>query len=181
MRIESNRSLTDLSPLLSITSMSGKLTISNCDRLKSLHGLQNIDESGIRNLEITYSDSLSDCAYENICFYISDENNAEIKINAPGCNSSEEVMNLCLVGTNGPLEEDGISIFPNPTSDIIEIKYASSYALAVAKVLNAQGRLMKEVRIQDNRIDLQGLPDGMYLITIQLDDHMIVRRIVKIK
>ena len=180
MTIDYNPILTDLSPLQSITSMSGKLTISNCDRLKSLYGLQNIDESGIRNLEITYSDSLSDCAYENICFYIYDENNAEIKINAPGCNSSEEVMNLCLVGINGPLEEDGISIFPNPTSGRIEIKYARQSASDL-KVLNAQGRLMKDVHMQDASLDLKGLPDGMYFISIQFDDHRIIRRIMKIK
>lgn len=70
-----------------------RLTISNCDNLKSLNGIENIS---IDKIGINHNDSLSDCTIESICKIIEiNAFNANISNNMGNCASSEDVANLC--------------------------------------------------------------------------------------
>ncbi len=61
------------------------------------------------------------------------------------------------------------SIYPNPTSDLIEIQFADDYAGAI-EVMNEVGQLMLVQKGQGriNSICTQGLAKGMYIISIKL-------------
>jgi hypothetical protein len=61
------------------------------------------------------------------------------------------------------------TIYPNPTSDLIEIQFAEDYTDAI-EVINKAGQLMlvQNGKGRINQISTQGLAKGMYLISIKL-------------
>ena len=63
------------------------------------------------------------------------------------------------------LKELDITIFPNPTSDFLEIK--SSIELNTFSVFNLNGQIVyKDKKITNNKIPLNDLSKGVYLISI---------------
>src|SRR5690606_6041148 len=66
-------------------------------------------------------------------------------------------------------QERIVSLFPNPASDVLSVKIWGKHASIInVAVTDMQGRLI----ITDNQpeIDISNLPQGMYLIRIDLDD-----------
>jgi hypothetical protein len=125
-------------PLLESLAALGKLTsvgmeglmIHHNSALTDLAGLENINGGTITYLYIAYNIHLSVCHVESICDYIaSPEAIVEIYINAPGCNSQEEVEEAC--DAQG-IEESGqfaLLIHPNPIQNGL-------FTLAVNKPFN---------------------------------------------
>lgn len=70
-----------------------------------------------------------------------------------------------------------INIFPNPTSDFINIK--SDETIKSVKLYNASGSLVKTKNIEFSRINISNLPKGNYLISIETDSGIETKKIIK--
>ncbi|MGK0388077.1 MAG: hypothetical protein ACI94Y_000805 [Maribacter sp.] len=125
--INSNQSLKNLNAFSNIIELDGPITIIGNNSLTDISGLSNIDPltvneaaSPISNIDIsiTSNSMLEQCNIATICqkYFLS---NATIKIenNAEGCQSVEEVIQLCdiISGIEGHLYED---INANDTFDL---------------------------------------------------------------
>ena len=70
-----------------------------------------------------------------------------------------------------------INIFPNPTSDFINIK--SDEKIKSVKLYNASGSLIKTENNEFSRINISNLPKGNYLISIETDSGIETKKIIK--
>lgn len=80
----------------------------------------------------------------------------------------------------GPLNLDGLddkswSIFPNPTSDVVNIKFKNPEIINSISICDMSGKLLYKINkrnITDNlKIDLSNYAMGMYLMKVQFDNH----------
>lgn len=74
-------------------------------------------------------------------------------------------------------EKEEITIFPNPTSDILYIN--SIEEIKLAEVLNQQGQLIKRVTITQEEISVVDLPKGVYWLRLVVDNQWIMQKFLK--
>ncbi len=75
--------------------------------------------------------------------------------------------------------QESVSIYPNPTRDIIHIK-ANNIDFNTIKIFNLQGQIIKTFNKLDTKsLDVSGLASGMYVVRLASDDGIIIRKIVK--
>ncbi len=70
-----------------------------------------------------------------------------------------------------------INIYPNPTSDFINIK--SDEKIKSVKLHNASGSLVKTENVEFSRINVSNLLKGNYLISIETDSGIVTKKIIK--
>ena len=148
------------------------------DALVSLSGIDNIDPTSIASLSITSSNALGICEVKSICDYLAIPTNpASISGNARGCNTRGEVDVACeaTVGIND-LGRIGILMYPNPTSEIIEIKGITQ---GHYRIMTLQGMIKIEKEFSQSEINLSELPNGIYFIQIHAKDRWISKKIIK--
>jgi hypothetical protein len=113
---------------------------------------------------------------------------------APGCDvtaptdasslvaNSEVDLVLNVVGTQGTagLNENvisGLSVFPNPTSGLINIELAGS-TINGATITDITGKVMK-LKLAGNSVDISNFASGVYFLNLDTDKGMATRKIVK--
>ncbi len=148
------------------------------------------DLSAFDNLTITPSHSgyyrigdnqkLAACNVPAVCQLLSAPK-GDIKIyrNAPGCNSVDEVLSSCTVGTDENTKRSWI-VFPNPATDILYIRHDDVVYEVSYIITDLLGKIWMETT--ESEVDVSGLPAGMYTIEakITFDDTRISRiRFVK--
>jgi hypothetical protein len=78
-------------------------------------------------------------------------------------------------------EPEGLSIFPNPASDVLYIQTAASnYDRMKVMILDAVGRpVMSEQRLSSDAIDISSLSNGIYFVRISgADGHLLTRKLI---
>jgi len=75
---------------------------------------------------------------------------------------------------------DVIDIFPNPSSDFVNIRNDQSRLLSV-KLFSTDGKIMKILKSEEEliRMDISSLEAGIYLISVEYENHVQIGRIVK--
>ena len=133
---------TDFSDLANLKTIGDRLSISYCDGLTSLSGLDNIVAESISDLRITFNPGLSTCEVQSICDYLASPN-GEIIIhdNAPGCNTPEEIESACLVGIN-EITPEQISIYPNPATNEVFITLENGQPVNEITIYNQLGQIV---------------------------------------
>ncbi len=77
------------------------------------------------------------------------------------------------------IDSDEISLFPNPTTGIVEIQGKNAEQPTI-RLTDHIGRFIKTQKLSDSRqIDLGSLPNGIYFVEILTDTQSIVKRIIK--
>ena len=175
--IYSNISLTNIASLNNLTSIGGNFKISYNNSLNDLIGIENIDAQSISDLNITYNYLLSECEVKSICDYLSEpQGTIVINDNAPGCNSREEIEAACLVGLENIIQENKLSIFPNPSSSRFTIQFNLENEEQVKLlVLNKLGQVLATLTnetLSEGQHELnwnaEGMPAGVYFYNIQI-------------
>jgi len=69
-----------------------------------------------------------------------------------------------------------VSIYPNPTSGVISINGINGDANV--SVTNAQGQLIYNSTLINNRLDMSNQPKGVYFIRIYNDDEMMIQKVI---
>lgn len=75
-----------------------------------------------------------------------------------------------------------ISVYPNPTSQFVQISNSNDLEIREVRIYNQNGSIVyADLKYSNERINLQYLPNGLYLITLDLEnDERIVRKINKL-
>jgi len=100
--------------------------------------------------KLTHSQKVIECAYPITAQTIEIEEESNSEFNRP-----EKRVD----------HSPALSVFPNPTSDVLELKNVELYDLNSILILDATGKLMNKTSTYP--IDLSKLPAGTYLISVK--------------
>ncbi len=183
-----NPLLTNLTGLEGLTSIGGYLRISKNNVLTSLTGLDNVSAGSITNLRIYENSLLSTCEVRSICDYLASPNGTvSIHDNAPGCNSSEEVLESCdTLSVKEIYLADELALFPNPCADAARLRYLiHDIKYLICDLYRIDGRMIRRVIEGEQmpgeheiEIDMSGLPAGVYFIRLQTGNVVAVRKLI---
>ncbi|MFB0944755.1 MAG: M1 family aminopeptidase, partial [Spirosomataceae bacterium] len=90
----------------------------------------------------------------------------------------KDVSEFLFVTANEPNEDDNIVLFPNPTSDILQIK-GIDLERANVSLFNAAGQSVKTPSIQNNSLNINNLTSGKYFLLIRKNGSSTSKRVVK--
>ena len=115
------------------------------------------------------------------CIQVSNVAAANVKVN----NGSWQIDSGTIFSTNcaAPLSindfslNNSISIFPNPTDDFIEISLSNGIELDSVEIYDIIGK--KVLNSSQNRIDIENLPEGIYILTINTSNGVLSKKIIK--
>jgi diacylglycerol kinase family enzyme len=84
--------------------------------------------------------------------------------------------------TDGPLaietvDDSSLAIFPNPVKDVLTINYDN--AISQIDVYDINGKLVKTFTTVNGTINLSDLSNGVYMLNIQTEEGLVIRKIVK--
>ena len=92
-----------------------------------------------------------------------------------------EVLSLDYPETVGRIDlRRNLRIYPNPTSDIIEVTTKYNFPIQELAVLNARGAQLLSAQKGEDRISLKDLPGGIYILRVKIMDEVFHEKIVKI-
>ncbi len=92
----STDSLKNFHGMESLKYIGGQLRVRNNENLTTLFGLHNVEVIAGGMVDFYYNQSLSNCAIPSVCNVLSDNSNLWIfGDSAPGCNSANQVLNVC--------------------------------------------------------------------------------------
>jgi hypothetical protein len=132
----------------------------------------------VNKLIIENSISLSDCATKSICKYLSGNRLVTISNNAFGCNSVEEVTTACITISDGAVIGGKIVLYPDPGSGNIFIK-GHTAGIDVVTISSIYGVPLKTWGHPKKYIEFNQLPDAMYILSIQQENTVITKRVIK--
>lgn len=90
-----------------------------------------------------------------------------------GCESARQPVNVivnssCLGTSETSALKDGIKVFPNPFTDVLNISEVDN--VKSVSVTDLSGRLVKTIEKPGSELNLADLKSGMYMITLYLKD-----------
>ena len=83
-----------------------------------------------------------------------------------------------ILSTNGTNPELNIQLYPNPSVNSIQIDGIIQKNINY-KILNLEGKIILEGKVINNQIEISDLMKGVYFISFQLDENVIVKKFVK--
>jgi serine protease AprX len=91
-------------------------------------------------------------------------------------------MALNLVDSKDVVKPDfQISLSPNPAQNTLKINWSAPQEWANIKITDQRGSAYNALNIQNNgRIDISGLPQGVYILKVNLEGNMVVRQFIKL-
>jgi hypothetical protein len=92
----------------------------------------------------------------------------------------------CFTVSNSVSAEDivlskAITLFPNPTEDLVKIDIQGAIQLTAIQLFDDKGRLVQKLKGDVRQIDLSQLPNAIYLIRLENADGFVTKRITKLK
>ncbi len=118
---------------------------------------------------------------DSLLFTFASSDVGEFGINTPTYFCLDNLTTRPLVTDVNDLAESlNFKIFPNPTSDWLQISWKGNEN-GVAQLFDLKGRLIKNERInnENTRIDLKLLLKGIYLLKININNQFFTQKIVK--
>ncbi|WP_420572843.1 T9SS type A sorting domain-containing protein [Kordia sp.] len=78
------------------------------------------------------------------------------------------------------IEEEKISIYPNPTSSILKINFSNNDIIKSVKLYNVIGqKMIFNIDRQNNIIDVSDLAKGVYILNIKTENKNFTKKIIK--
>jgi hypothetical protein len=174
-----------------LVSIGSNLRIGENNSLTSLKGLDNITTCNLDYLSILGNDLLSVCEVHCICDYlIHGTGFFTIDKNATGCNSSDEVLEKCLYGTEEiSLPGQICKVFPNPGSKAINFSISIEESSDVRiEIINSKGEIVQillDEKMQEGyynlRYSIADMQDGIYFYRLISDYETATGKLILIK
>lgn len=70
-----------------------------------------------------------------------------------------------------------LEVFPNPTKDILYFK--TTHAISKVEIFDIHCRILQSIGINENQVNLKGLPSGTYLLKVYVLDEFYFSRVIK--
>src|SRR5690606_36931380 len=92
----------------------------------------------------------------------------------------EPVVDCASMGIEDLSDSHGLLVYPNPTSDLSYISSQNGFLESV-KLNDVSGKLIltKTLRKTNGTLNLGHLPKGVYILTIQIGDKEVTKKIIK--
>jgi len=134
---------------------------------------------------VTTTGTITECSLESTTTSIYDGIQYNFDV---ACRNNNEVVLTIVDKTLGvdvnELTDANISLFPNPTTDIIRIKNNSEYDLVSATIIDIYGRVLETIELNeigyDKVISLSDYASGHYFVKINSDLGNVIRRFIKL-
>mgnify|MGYP003632351175 CR=1 FL=1 len=126
----------------------------------------------------------------DILFHITNKNERRLrswadKVDVLGSNKNGTYMRYSFsevtsLSTENNVLEENISIYPVPTSDILNITFKESIT-GNATISDATGKviILKKIKGEDNQLDISSLSSGLYVVKIQSGNAVYTQNIIK--
>ncbi len=75
--------------------------------------------------------------------------------------------------------KNNISIFPNPTSNVLNIDNKTNEQITAITIYSVKGDLVKEIKSITNSISVSELQNGVYFVKIELNDDVLNYKFIK--
>jgi hypothetical protein len=72
-----------------------------------------------------------------------------------------------------------ISIYPNPTSDLLYLQTHTAIQEAQVVIYDEMGRLVKRTTVNSATVSVQDLPIGSYLLVLKVGEYLYTEQFVK--
>ena len=90
----------------------------------------------------------------------------------------DDVIQTSTLSTNNLLDDDSITIYPNPVSDLLYIKSGAIH-ISKLEIYSLLGRKVMERTTNLNEVNIESLSDGMYLVRIYSGSSFTTKKLVK--
>jgi hypothetical protein len=104
----------------------------------------------------------------------------DLLVNPPAASKVEQDFECELLSLNN--QELAIELYPNPTSNFINIVNKADMVLEGVKIYDMNGKFVSEVLITNSNtlnIDLSGLSSGIYMLHAYNDQLNIIKKVIK--
>lgn len=138
----------------------------------------NMNSFAISPFNLIYTPTVEDLG-KVIEFILKTENDAEIPC---GTASFTYKINFsdCNLGVSEIEKNEGITIYPNPTTNFLNISIDSGKIIRSVEIYSVDGQLvMSGIEVKNNRVDVTELSHGSYTLKVNVDGEIIVSRFVK--
>jgi len=134
---------------------------------------------------VTTTGTITECSLESTATSIYDGIQYNFDV---ACRNNNEVV-LTIVGKTlgveaNELTDANISLFPNPTTNIITIKNDSEFDLDSAMIMDVNGRILETIELNeighDKVISLSDYASGLYFVKINSNLGNVIRRFIKL-
>lgn len=179
LRLVDNFKLERFSGLENLIAIDSSLVIHNNRVLNDLSALDHAVGFGGAELVIAANDSLSNCAVQAVCEWLAgpDILNLDISNNKEGCENRAAVEEVCL---DKNITDTTVLLSPNPFSNFLDVHINTPNEEVTTRIWDIPGRLLRTDRFTRHcQFDLSVLSPGIYIIEIQIDDQVIVKKVVK--
>ncbi|GEQ85607.1 hypothetical protein ULMS_11150 [Patiriisocius marinistellae] len=152
-------------------------TISGNEVLTSIDGF--VDSySGACNIDfrITDNPNLSNCSIAYVCDAFPNVGSFDVNNNAMGCNTINEIDDACTLMVVENFSVDMIKIYPNPTSQLLNIE-TNNLVMDNVVIRSISGKTL--LQTSNKQIDISNFSAGVYFITIETTQGTITKKIVK--
>jgi len=185
--IKNNISLNSLLGLHSLKSMgSGFIKIIGNPKIESLSGLDSIDYTTINGLEIQNCENLNFCSVKSICDYLNNIGGL-ISNNSQGCNSSQEVIDVCISSADAfSTTSHTYTLSPNPSSTdlVITINTFTPKGTSI-ELYDLTGNLVQQKTLDESsvgnitcRLDMSSIPNGMYYVILKTKQFKVAQKVI---
>jgi len=185
-----NTAITNLEGLEGLSFVGEYIHLLGNPNLVSLSGIDYANLNSLKTVSFIDNNSLTTCEVQSICNIIDNpEIEKYIENNAPGCNSREEVEAACLVGLENIIQENKLSLYPNPSSSHFTIQFSLENKEQVKLiVLNNLGQVVATLANEtlsagqhELNWNAEGMPAGVYFYNIQIGNQVGTGKMVLMK
>jgi hypothetical protein len=100
----------------------------------------------------------------------------------PSGYTKESITTVSDLNGNLANNDQLVNVYPNPTSESLNIDFNGKETSATIRVINFQGGIVIGTKINHQlteKLDLRFLPKGMYVLVINTKDQQITKKIIK--
>ena len=98
-----------------------------------------------------------------------------------GCEGNDSVFVMLDVLVDSPVNDMGISIYPNPTNNILNVEISNNNISDIRiELINVHGQLIKELIIENNmsEINVTDFAPGVYYLKINSESNIFIEKVV---
>ena len=97
------------------------------------------------------------------------------------CTNSDTIHVDCFVSVDEIATAGGVSVYPNPTSGMINVEFTQPVQSATIRWMDLQGQIIREEKVQgimQKQYDLSTQTKGVYMLQVITDDSISLHRVL---
>lgn len=126
-------------------------------------------------MAIERNPNLEDCNIELICNNYQAGSNLSVEDNL-GCQTLEEIIDICAVSTSEQEGQFPFKVFPNPVSNILNLE--GKFNPKSFEMYNSIGQKMEFI-LSSNQIDMRSFSNGLYYLKVSFENDSRIVKIIK--